>query len=664
MDLSSVLWLSVLLQLLAAFMALRLIPVTRRALAWSVLSIAFILMATRRTISLLQQGDSFKSPWLNAMTTEVVALLISVLIVIGVFLIRHVFLQKRHDEDELRKLSQVVEQNASSTIITDLEGRVEYVNQKFTEITGYGLDEIKGTTTRFLHSGHTRPDVFATLWRTIQAGNVWVGELCNKCKNGGLRWEKARISAVKDETGTTTHYVAVLEDITEQKAQREALEYMAMHDALTDLPNRALFYDRVYQALLSAEHSQSQIAVLLMDLNHFKVINDTLGHHTGDKILKEVAFRLKTAIKAYDTVARMGGDEFLVLLSDVTEDQAEKITARLSSQLQEPFNIEEHNFDIGVSIGIAMYPQHGEDPDTLIQHADIAMYSAKSMANGVSVYAPELDDYSVGRLELLGEMRQALDSDQFCLHYQPRMNLSTLQIEGVEALIRWQHPQQGLIYPDSFIPIIEETGHITILTRWVIRHSVQQLAKWQKFNPGFTMSINISTRDLCDPGLTGYIEEILEENQINASSIVLEITESSLMQYSHYTQTTLQSLDDLGIRMAIDDFGTGYSSLQYLKDLPISELKIDRSFVMNMMDDEDDAVIVKSTIDLAHNLGLEVVAEGIEDEETSKMLQILRCNHGQGYHYSRPEDVEKITLFIQKQYTKPVTSLNNRHDQI
>jgi len=662
MDLSSVLWLSVMLQLLAAFMALRLIPLTRKAMAWSILSVAFILMATRRSISLLQQGDHSKSSWLNAMTTEIVALLISVLIVVGVFMIRSVFMQKRHDEDELRKLSQVVEQNSSSTIITDLEGRVEYVNQKFTEVTGYELDKIKGTNTRFLHSGKTRPDVFATLWRTIQSGNVWVGELCNKCKNGSLRWEKARISSVKDDDGKTTHYVAVLEDITEQKAQREALEYMAMHDALTDLPNRALFYDRVYQALLSAEHSQTQTAVLLMDLNNFKVINDTLGHHVGDKILKEVARRLKNAVKAYDTVARMGGDEFLVLLSDITEEQAMRITKRLSSQLQEPFTIEEHNFDIGVSVGIAMYPEHGDDPDTLIQHADVAMYSAKSMTNGVSVYAPELDDYSVGRLELLGEMRHALDNDQFCLHFQPRINLSTLVIEGVEALIRWQHPKQGLIYPDSFIPIIEDTGHITILTRWVIRQSVQQLVEWQQHNPGFTMSVNISTRDLCDTGLANYIQEIIAEYEIEASTIVLEITESSLMQYSHYTQTTLKSLDALGVRMAIDDFGTGYSSLQYLKHLPVSELKIDRSFVMNMMDDEDDAVIVKSTIDLGHNLGLEVVAEGIEDEETSKMLQILRCNHGQGYHYSRPVEAKNITLLLEKQHARSTSSLHSMHD--
>jgi len=664
MDLSSVLWLSVLLQLLAAFMALRLIPLTRKAMAWSILSVAFILMATRRSISLLQQGEHFKSSWLNAMTTEIVALLISVLIVIGVFMIRSVFMQKRHDEDELRKLSQVVEQNSSSTIITDLEGRVEYVNQKFTEVTGYELDKIKGTNTRFLHSGKTRPDVFATLWRTIQSGNVWVGELCNKCKNGSLRWEKARISSVKDDDGTTTHYVAVLEDITEQKAQREALEYMAMHDALTDLPNRALFYDRVYQALLGAEHSQTQAAVLLMDLNHFKVINDTLGHHIGDKILKEVARRLKNAVKVYDTVARMGGDEFLVLLSDINEEQAMRITKRLTSQLQEPFTIEEHNFDIGVSVGIAMYPEHGDDPDTLIQHADVAMYSAKTMTNGMSVYAPELDDYSVGRLELLGEMRHALDNDQFCLHFQPRMNLSTLVIEGVEALIRWQHPKQGLIYPDNFIPIIEDTGHITILTRWVIRQSVEQLVQWQQHNPGFTMSVNISTRDLCDPALASYIQEIIAEYGIEASTIVLEITESSLMQYSHYTQTTLLSLHELGVRMAIDDFGTGYSSLQYLKDLPVTELKIDRSFVMNMMEDDDDAVIVKSTIDLGHNLGLEVVAEGIEDEETSKMLQILRCHHGQGYHFSHPVEAEDITLLLEKQHARSVSSLHSLNDSI
>jgi len=648
MDLSNVLWLSVLLQLFAAGMALRLIPVTGRALAWSVLSVAFILMATRRTISLLRESGFIESQWLTAMTTEIVALLISTLIVIGVFMIRNVFLQKRHDEDELRKLSQVVEQNSSSTIITDLEGKIEYVNQHFTDVTGYALKEVKGRSTSLLNAGKTRSDVFVNLWKTIQSGRVWTGEFCNKCKSGSLRWVKARVSPVKGADGVATHYVAVLEDVTEQKAQREALEYMAMHDSLTDLPNRALFYDRVYQAILNAEHTEGSIAVMLMDLNNFKVINDTLGHHIGDKILKQIAVRLQKGVKNYDTVARMGGDEYLMLLSDINKEQAMSIGRRLATLIQEPFAVEGHHFDISMSVGIAMYPEHGDDPDVLIQRADVAMYYSKSNGTGIALYDTEQDNYTVGRLELLGEMRRALDENQFCLHYQPRIDMHTNEVVGVEALVRWLHPTHGIVLPDDFIPLLEETGHIGVLTRFVLKHAVEQIADWQVISPEFSMSINISTRDLCDQELATFLKDLLRSYDVPADSIILEITESSLMQYTRYTQSTLSALEELGVRLAIDDFGTGYSSLQYLKELPVSELKIDKSFVMNMIDDEDDAIIVRSTIDLGHNLNLKVVAEGVEDEESSKLLQILQCNYAQGYYYSRPVEPCVIDELIGK----------------
>jgi len=661
-DLTLVLWFSVLLQLIAAGMALRLIPATGHTLAWSILSVAFILMATRRTISLLHQQGMIESQWLTAMSTETVALMISIMIVVGVYLIRDVFIKKRQDEDELLKLSQVVEQNSSSTIITDLEGKIEYVNQKFTEKTGYAFDEVKGKTSSFLNAKKTRHEVFLNMWKTIQSGKVWVGEFCNQSKSGSLSWEKARVSPVKDANDVTTHYVAVLEDVTEQKAQREALEYMAMHDALTDLPNRALFYDRVYQGILNAEHSHSAAAIMLMDLNQFKVINDTLGHHIGDRILKEVAKRVLKAVKTYDTVARMGGDEYLVLLQDVDEEQTMLIAKRLIEVIKTPFSIDSHQFDIGVSIGIAMYPQHGDDPDMLIKRADVAMYSAKGLTEHIAVYDPDLDDYSVGQLELLGEIRSALDQEQeqFVVHYQPRINLNNMSICGAEALIRWQHPQQGMLFPDTFIPLLEETGHITILTRWILAKALAQLQNWLRIDPDFVMSINISTRDLCDQSLVDHIDSLLTEHEIHPRHIMLELTESSLMQYSRYTQSTLEQLEKIGIRLAIDDYGTGYSSLQYLKQLPVSELKIDKSFVMDMLEDENDAVIVKSTIDLAHNLGLEVVAEGVENEEVSDFLKILNCSQAQGYYFSRPVDAPAMEkLMIEEAAADNVTILKN-----
>jgi len=641
-NLSGILWLSVLLQIIAAVLALRLIPVTGRATAWVVLSIGFLLMATRRAISLLHQQGVIEGEWLAAMSTEVVALIISILMLAGVILLRRVFTKQREDEDELRKLTQVVEENSSSTIITDLDGKIEYVNNHFTEVTGYNLDEIKGRSTKFLNAGKTHVDIFTNMWNSIRADKVWIGEFCNCCKDGSLCWVKARISPVKDSENKTTHYVAVFEDVTEQKAQREALEYMAMHDSLTDLPNRSLFYDRVFQSILQAEREKKSIAVMLMDLNQFKVINDTLGHYIGDRILKKVAGRLKAALKSYDTVARMGGDEFLVLLNDIDEAQTMTVANRLLEVVRQPLAIEGHNFDINISIGVALYPRDGDDPDQLIQRADVAMYAAKSLVSGVAMYDSSLDYNTVGRLDLLGELRQALDENQFCLYYQPRINLDDISLEGVEVLVRWQHPQQGLIMPDSFIPLLEETGHITSLTRWIFRHAIEQLAVWQLSTPGLTLSLNVSTKDLCDQNLATELDDILQEYHVPAHSIILEITESALMQYTHYTRHTLSALEQLGVKLAIDDFGTGYSSLSYLKEMHISELKIDKSFVINMLDDENDKVIVHSTIELGHNLGLQVVAEGVEDEATCKILQGLNCKHAQGYYFSRPVDAQAL----------------------
>lgn len=654
-DLSSVLWLSVLLQILAAILALRLIPVTGKTIAWILLSFGFMLMASRRAISLLHQQGSIESKWLTAMTAEVVALIISILILAGVLLLKNVFVKQRHDEDELRKLTQVVEENSSSTIITDLKGRIEYVNHHFTEVSGYELKEIKGKTSQFLKSDNTPREAFVSMWKDIRENKVWIGEFCNKCKSGELCWVKARVSPVKDANDITTHYVAVLEDITAQKAQRDALEYMAMHDALTDLPNRTLFYNRVFEAILRAEKHNSSVAVMLMDLNYFKVINDTLGHQVGDEILKKVAQRIKSGVKSSDTVARMGGDEFLIVMSDVDDSQAIKVAKELLQLVLEPIVIEGHKFDIGMSVGIAMYPRDGDEPDSLIQKSDVAMYAAKALISGYTMYNPDLDKYNVGRLDLLGEIRTALEHDQFSLQYQPRVNLDTMQVEGAEALVRWQHPRQGLVMPDRFIPLLEETGHITSLTRWIFKRALLQLKQWRQIKPAFKMSINISTRDLCDQELASVLADYLREYNLSSDSVTLEITESALMQYTQYTRHTLNELDDMGVQLAIDDFGIGYSSLSYLKELPVSELKIDKSFVINMVDNEDDEVIVRSTIDLGFNLGLKVVAEGVENMEACRILKSLSCQHAQGFYFSMPVNTEEMTLLLSK--AEPFTML-------
>lgn len=646
---SHILWFSVLLQIVAAYFALRLIPVTGKALAWIILSIAFLLMATRRAISLLHQHDVIEGAWIASLSSELVALAISILILVGVILLSRVFDRQRRDANELRKLSQVVDQNSNSTLITDLEGRIEYVNSHFTELLGYRLEEIKGESSQLLKSNTTSQEVINDLWETISQDGVWTGEMGARCKDASICWVKARISAVKDNEGVMTHYVAVLEDIGEKRAQQVAMEYLATHDSLTNLPNRSHFFQNVHKAISAAKSQQQTLAVMLMDLNQFKIINDTLGHQTGDLILKKIAKRLQLSVKSIDTVGRMGGDEFLVLLRDADENVALNVAERMRQAISTPIQVSDRHFEVSMSIGIALFPMHGLNPDILIQRADVAMYTAKSLPNGVAVYESSQDENTLGRLNLLADIRLALIADEFQCYYQPRVNLESGAIEGVEALTRWMHPKQGLLTPDKFIPLLEDSGNITALTNWVLEKAINQLATWQRTHPLLTLSVNISTKDLQDSRLVTLLAELLQRYHVAAPAIILEITESALMSYTHHSLDTLTSLEHLGVQLAIDDFGTGYSSLSYLKEMPVTELKIDKSFVLNMNHDEDDAVIVRSTIDLGQNLGLHVIAEGVEDEATRQALIKLNCKSAQGFYFSKPVNSEELTALLSKQ---------------
>jgi diguanylate cyclase (GGDEF)-like protein/PAS domain S-box-containing protein len=646
---TNILWLSVLLQVIAAYLALRLIPITGKALAWIILSIAFLLMATRRAISLLHQHDIIEGVWLAAVSSELVALTISVLILIGVILLSRVFDKQQQDSSELRKLSQVVDQNSNSTLITDLEGHVEYVNSHFTEMLGYSLDEIKGEPSSILKSNVTSQEVITDLWNTISHDEVWTGEMGVRCKDASICWIKARVSAVKDKDGQMTHYVAVLEDVGEKRAQQVAMEYLTTHDALTNLPNRSYFFQDVHKAISTAKSQQQSLAVMMIDLNQFKIINDTLGHQTGDMLLKKIARRLQLAIKSIDTVGRMGGDEFLVLLRDVDENVALHIAERMREAVSAPIEVDDRNFEVSMSIGVALFPDHGLNPDILIQRADVAMYTAKTLTGGVAVYESSQDENTLGRLNLLADISQALIANEFQCYYQPRVNLETQAIEGVEALIRWFHPKQGLLLPDKFIPLLEDTGNITAITHWVLEQAISQLALWQKTYPLLTLSINISTKDLQDSRLVSLLAELVLQYKIAVPAIILEITESALMSYTHHSQDTLTSLEHLGVQLAIDDYGTGYSSLSYLKEMPITELKIDKSFIMNMNHNEDDAVIVRSTIDLGQNLGLHVIAEGVENEETRQALLQLNCKSAQGFYFSKPVNSDALSALLLKQ---------------
>jgi diguanylate cyclase (GGDEF)-like protein len=431
--------------------------------------------------------------------------------------------------------------------------------------------------------------------------------------------------------------------------QAEVNEHQALHDALTDLPNRTLFHDRVHQALTSARRDHVPSAVMIMDLDRFKEVNDTLGHASGDELLKQVGTRLRESLRESDTVARLGGDEFGVLLPKVLDSAAAVAVARkLRTTLEEPFTIHGLALQMEASIGIALYPEHGTDVQSLLQRADVAMYVAKEHPAGCEVYSRERDAYSPDRLTLLTELRRAIDRGQLVLHYQPKVDLRTGEIHGVEALVRWKHPERGMVPPDEFIPPAQKTGVIGPLTMFVLDEALRQCRNWALQGLELCVAVNLSTRNLLDVHLPDTVGELLSRWEVAPSLLELEITESTILADPIRAMQILSRLDEMGVRLAIDDFGTGYSSLAYLKRLPVDELKIDKSFILGMEDSENDAVIVRSTIDLGRNLGLRVVAEGVETSKAWNRLASLGCDIAQGYYLSRPIPAGELTEWIRE----------------
>ena len=435
---------------------------------------------------------------------------------------------------------------------------------------------------------------------------------------------------------------------TRLKELYESLESLTFTDPLTKLPNRTLFHERLEQAIEDAKRDYKPFALMLMDLDRFKDINDTLGHQVGDKLLQQVAARLRSKLRDIDTVARMGGDEFAILLPAVNDKHATMAARMLLQALRAPFRIEEQSLDIGASIGIALYPDHGVDANILIQRADVAMYAAKHGNGGHAFYDSKLDQHNPTRLTLLGELRHAVEQEQFVLYFQPKVDLKNFQVTGVEALVRWNHPREDLLLPDTFVPLLEQTGMIRSLTPWVLNESLRQGQQLQDQGLPITISMNLSVRDLQDPYLAEAFAEQLAALQISPRWLELEITESAVMTEPERALEVLTRLSQMGLRIAIDDFGTGYSSLSYLKKLPVNTIKIDKSFVIGMSRDENDAAIVRTSIDLAHNLRLEVVAEGVENEETLKRLGELGCNTAQGHYISRPLSADELSAWLKQ----------------
>jgi diguanylate cyclase (GGDEF)-like protein len=436
-------------------------------------------------------------------------------------------------------------------------------------------------------------------------------------------------------------------DAEDLRVNAEAKEYLALHDPLTDLPNRILFRDRVDQATIRARRDGTQVAVLIMDLDRFKEINDALGHDRGDLVLTEIAPRIRSVLRAVDTVGRLGGDEFGILLGGLhSAEEARTVANKIGVALERPFDLDDMELEVGASVGVALFPTHGDDPDALMRRAEIAMYVAKASRSGFEIYSAEQHHYTKDRLALFADLRRAIETGDVSVHYQPKVAVPGGEVVGVEALARWEHPERGSVPPDVFVPLAEQTGLVRRLTTAVLETALSQCRLWADVGLDLPVAVNLSVRDLLDATLPAQVSEMLDRYGLEARSLQLEITESSMMDQPARALDILNDLADLGVELAIDDFGTGYSSLAYLQRLPVRQLKIDRSFVIHLSENESDAAIVRSTIDLGHSLALTVVAEGVEDAASLARLATAGCDLAQGYHVARPMPGGEIEAWL------------------
>lgn len=560
--------------------------------------------------------------------------------------------QHRESELQMRKMSSALEQSADMIVITDNQGVVEYINPAVETITGYSFKEVVGGTFNIVKSGKQSDDFYKNLWTTILAGEVFRDVLINKKKNGDLYYEEKTITPIKNNQGQIINFVGTGRDITSRMENEERLSFMAHHDALTELPNRILFMDRLSQSLAHATRYAKRVAVLFVDLDRFKNINDTLGHDVGDKILIQLASRLRKNIRRGDTVARLGGDEFAILLNDIeTEQVVSQLTKMVLLALEQPLEVEGREFFVTASIGISLFPNDGSESGTLLRNADIAMYKAKDMGkNNYQFYSADMSARAFQRLTMENSLRRALEREEFILFYQPQFNLKTNKISGVEALLRWQHPDLGMVMPNDFIPLLEETGLINQVGDWIVGEACRQMKVWSA--SGFSdlmMSVNISGRQFHDKGFIGKIEACISASGVSPNMIEMEITESVLMENQERTVTALELLEKMGFRIAIDDFGTGYSSFGYLRRFRVDTLKVDQSFIHDVIENADDAAITSAIIAMAHSLKLNVIAEGVETQQQLAFLRKHDCDCVQGYLLSRPLPADELTKLLLSQ---------------
>ncbi len=558
--------------------------------------------------------------------------------------------ERRRVETQMLKLSRALEQTADAVMITDRDGAVEYVNPAFEQVTGYASAEMLGRQPKMLKSGKQSPGFYENMWKTILAGEVFNDVLINRRRDGSLYYEEKTITPIKDGDGRITHFVATGKDITERMQTQERLAYMAQHDPLTELPNRTLLLDRLKQSLAGARWRQRRAAVLFVDLDRFKTINDTLGHEVGDRLLQQLAERFQRSVRDGDTVARFGGDEFVILLDDVaSEDDVSGVAQKVLQALAPPFQVERQTLYVTASIGVSLFPNDGDDATTLLKNADIAMYRAKELGkNTYQFYSADMSSRAFERLTLESNLRRALEHGEFHLYYQPQVDVTTGDIVGVEALLRWRHPEFGLVMPSDFIPLLEETGLIVPVGEWALDTACAQLVAWHGQGwPRLRLAVNLSPRQFQTQNLAAAVKQALARLDGDPGRLELEITEGMLVRHAPATIETIEALHALGVRMAIDDFGTGYSSLSYLRRLPIDTLKIDRSFVRDIPQDPDDSAITSAIIALAQSLKIEMIAEGVENAAQRDFLRARGCSMMQGYLFSRPQPAEEITRLLQ-----------------
>jgi diguanylate cyclase (GGDEF)-like protein/PAS domain S-box-containing protein len=562
-------------------------------------------------------------------------------------------IERKRAEDALQKsmedIQAVLDNVADGVMMTDEGGFIDSFNRSAQRLFGYRPGEVLGREAKLLMAEPYQGEFASYLASYVRPGRDPAAtsrsrEVWGRRKDGSTFPMEFRVSEML--LNGERRFVGILRDVSEQRAQREALEYQTLHDALTSLPNRTLLNDRLCQAIQIGHRERKPVVLLVMDMDGFKEVNDGLGHHVGDLLLQQVAQRLEGLLRGSDTVARLGGDEFAVVLGGETSPEGgSRAAKKILEALKQPFAIDDRTVNTSTSIGIAVYPEHGQDAPTLLRHADVAMYMAKRAKRGYVVYAPQQDDRMAAHIELAGELRHAIEHDELVLHFQPKIDLRIGRTIGVEALVRWQHPKRGLMPPDQFIPAAEKTKLIKPLTRWVLNRTLRQSRIWLDSGLEIDVAVNLSARNVLDPDLPATTKDLLDTWKVDPGRLEMDVTESCLM--ADPAIETLSHLGVMGVGLAIDDFGTSFSSLAQLKRLPVREIKIDRSFIAGMSGG-DDVSVVRPIVDLGHTMGLRVVAEGVEDQETMDTLLALGCDSAQGFHVCPPTLATDLTVWLER----------------